>query len=129
MERYWGAMVCTAFGDKAVELTDTVEPLLGDVSNPVRVRAAEFLGLIGKINPQTVLTEIVNTTELEVEAVEALNSVVWFKDFFNDKYPVERADFKPKSLAGDVGDRLNYINGIPYPPKAKNKKKRKKSAL
>jgi len=128
MERYWGAMVCTAFGEDAAELADDVKPLIEDPSNPVRVRAAEFLGLIGEINPQVVLTEVVNSTELDIEAVEALNSIVWFKDFFNNKYPVKRADFNPKKAGGDVDDRLNYINGIPYPPKAAKKKKRKKSA-
>ena len=31
-------------------------------------------------------------------------------------------------MGGDVDDRLNYINGIPYPPKqAKPKRKRKKN--
>lgn len=127
MERYWGAMVCTAFGEQAASLTDVIKPLLKDSSNPVRVRAAEFLGLIGKINPQMTLIEVVNSTELDVEGVEALNSIVWFKDFFNNQYPVKRADFNPKKAGGDVDDRLNYINGIPYPPKVK-KNKRKKAA-
>jgi len=54
--------------------------------------------------------------------------VVWFKDFFNDRYPVKRADFNPVSMGADVDDRLNYINGIPYPPKAGKPKGRKKRA-
>ncbi len=67
------------------------------MSMTVRIRAAEFLGLIGEINPQTVLTEIVNTTENPVVATEALNSTVWFRDFFADQYPVKRSDFHPVS--------------------------------
>ena len=38
---------------------------------------------------------MVNTTKNPVEATEALNAVVWFKDFFEDRYPVTRYDFHP----------------------------------
>ncbi len=126
MIRYWGATACSSFGKEAAELADDVKPLLKDDSLIVRVRAAEFLGLIGRIKPQPVLTNIVNTTPNPVLATEALNSVVWFRDFFEDRYPVNRADFRPLSKGGDVDDRLNYINGIPYPPKPAKARKRKK---
>jgi uncharacterized sulfatase len=128
MIRYWGAMVCTAFGQEAASLAGTVSPLLQDTSLTVRIRAAEFLGLIGAINPQPVLTEIVNTTADPIVATEALNSVVWFRDFFGNRYAVERSDFDPVSNGADIVDRLNYINGVPYPPKVgKQNKKRKQS--
>ena len=117
-------MACTAFGDGAKSLAGDARPLLNDKSLTVRMRAAEFLGLIGEINPQTVLTEIVNTTDNPVVATEALNSVVWFRDFFNDRYPVARSDFQPVSKGGDIDDRLNYINGVPYPAKAPRARKR-----
>ena len=128
MVRYWGAMVCTAFGAGAVELADEVQPLLSDEVEIVRVRAAEFLGRIGKINPQPVLTEIVNTTRDPVVATEALNSVAWFRDFFEGRYPVRRSDFRPAAKGADVEDRLNYIDGVPYPPKAPKRKKTRKGA-
>ena len=125
MKRYWAAMTCTAFAADAAEISDDVKPLLKDDELIVRMRAAEFLGRIGKINPQTTLTQIVNTTQSSVEATEALNSIVWFRDFFNGKYPVKRSDFNPASDGADVNDRLNYINGVPYPPKAGKGKGRK----
>ena len=128
LQRYWAAMACTSFGKRASDLTDRARPLLKDSSLIVRMRAAEFLGSIGAINPQLTLTEIVNTSQNPVEATEALNSVVWFRDFFEDRYPVQRSDFQPASQGADVDDRLNYINGVPYPPKTgKPKKRRKKS--
>ncbi len=127
--RYWAATVCTTFGQQASDVVADVEPLLKDESMTVRIRAAEFLGSIGKINPQTVLTDVVNTTENPVEATEALNSVVWFRDFFGDRYPVKRDEFKPVSKGADIDDRLNYINGEPYPKKpAANKKRPNKKA-
>jgi arylsulfatase A-like enzyme len=114
--RYWAAMASTAFGDSAKPLTDQVQLLLKDASSTVRIRAAEFLGRVGAINPQPVLTEIVNKTEDAIVATEALNSIVWFRDFFDD-YPVVRSDFDPVAQGADIEDRLNYISGIPYPPK------------
>lgn len=126
MKRYWAAMTCTAFAADAAEIAANVKPLLKDEVLIVRMRAAEFLGRIGEINPQDTLAQIVNTTQNSVEATEALNSVVWFKDFFNGEYPVKRSDFNPVSNGADVDDRLNYINGIPYPPKAGKGNGRKK---
>ena len=126
MVRYWAAMACSSFGEAAKSLAGEVRPLLTDRSMTVRIRAAEFLGLIDAVNPQFVLTEVVNTTEDPVVATEALNSVVWFRDFFNDRYPVDRGDFRPVTLGADVDDRLNYINGVPYPPKANDVKKRRR---
>jgi HEAT repeat protein len=125
MIRYWAAMACTAFRDEAKSLAGDTRPLLKDKSLTVRIRAAEFLGLIGDINPQTTLAEIVNTTDNAVVATEALNSVVWFRDFFDDRYPVRRSDFKPVSKGADIDDRLNYINGVPYPPKTPRPSRRK----
>ena len=127
MVRYWAAMVCTAFGEQAATLAPDAEPLLTDESEVARLRAAEFLGRIGKINPQPLLTELVNSTADSVVATEALNSVVWFRDFFGEKYPVKRSDFNPAAAGADVMDRLNYINGVPYPPRPPKKKKGKKS--
>ncbi len=123
MIRYWGAMVCSTFGKEAAELAGSVESLLDDDSEIVRIRALEFLGIIGRRNPQQGLTEIVNTTADPVLATEALNSVVFFRDFFGDRYGVERSDFHPVCKGADIDDRLNYINGVPYPPRRPKPKK------
>jgi uncharacterized sulfatase len=117
--RYWAAMVCTSFGNEAASLASKAGPLLEDPKEIVRVRAAEFLGRIGKINPQKTLIEMVNTTADPIVATEALNSIVWLRDFFDGKYPVNRSDFTRNMKGGDVDDRLNYINGEPYPKKGK----------
>ena len=119
MKRYWAATACASFGLAAVSLASDAEPLVRDESMPVRIRAAEFLGQVGTINPQEVLIEVVNTTKNPVEATEALNAVVWFMDFFVDRYCVIRSDFHPIALGADIDDRLNYINGNPYPKKGK----------
>ncbi|MCG8587543.1 MAG: HEAT repeat domain-containing protein, partial [Pirellulales bacterium] len=121
MMRYWGVMVCTSFGEAAASLADDVLPLLKDDSDVVRIRAAEFLGLIDKADPRKTLIEVVNTTKNPIVATEALNSVVWFRDFFGDRYKMRRSDFHPVSKGDGVTRRLAYINGAPYPTKKKAK--------
>ena len=119
MVRYWAAMACSALGEAASSLVPDARPLLDDESATVRIRAAEFFGLIGETNPQRILTEIVNTTPNAVTATEALNSVVWFRDFFDGRYPVARSDFQPVNDGAGVQRRLDYINGEPYPPRSR----------
>ncbi|MGC6447323.1 MAG: sulfatase-like hydrolase/transferase [Rubripirellula sp.] len=119
MVRYWSMMACAAMGTQSSALTELAQKLLEDQEEIVRIRAAEFLGIVGKKNPQPTLINVVNTTGDPVVATEALNAVVLFKDFYDGRYPVTRDDFHPKTMGADVDDRLNYINGIPYPPKKK----------
>ncbi|MHC4993753.1 MAG: sulfatase-like hydrolase/transferase [Planctomycetota bacterium] len=121
MIRYWAAMVATSFGQSAADLAPAVKMLLEDENLIVRVRAAEFLGHIDRINPQPILAHIVNTTKDPIVSTEALNSIVWFKDRLEKPYPVKLEDFNPPVMGADVEDRLNYINGVPYPPKPKKK--------
>ena len=126
MHRYWAAMVCTSFGEKAASLAELAQPLLSDPEEIVQVRAIEFLGSIGRIQPQPLLIDLINKTTDPVLAVEALNVVVWFKDHFQDLHPVKRSDFHPKATGGDIDDRLNYINGNPYPNDSGTKRGKKK---
>ncbi|MEM0968307.1 MAG: sulfatase-like hydrolase/transferase, partial [Verrucomicrobiota bacterium] len=125
--RSWAAMVCTGFGREARPLAGNLEPLLEDSSEQVRLRAIECLGSLGVVHPQPLLIELINQTEDPILATEALGSVVWFRDFFGDRYHVERAAFHPTAKGGDADDRLNYLNGVPYPPKksVKTPKQRK----
>ena len=127
MVRFWAATVCASFGDEASSLVEAAKPLLKDESNVVRMRACDFLGRVGVINPQTILTDVVNSTKDPVEATEALNSVVWFRDFFQNRFPVQRSDFNPIAKGADISPRLNYIKGQPYPPKKKKPNKKPKN--
>jgi arylsulfatase A-like enzyme len=125
-KRYWAAMTAAAIGDPAAPLADSAAPLLKDANNMVRVRAAEFLGGLRKIDPQPVLREIVNSSQNAVEATEALNAVVHFRDLLANPYPIDIATLNPASKGADVMDRWNYLNGEPYPPRKKPAKKPKK---
>ena len=126
MFRYWAVMTCSAFGKEAADMADTVKLLLKDKSPLVRLRAVEFLGLLGEVSPQPLLVEIVNSTKDQVLAAEALNSVVWFRDFFDNRYPVSQSDFPSAPIGLNVKSRLDYIGGSTGPKRKSSKKKKKR---
>ena len=112
--RYSAAMTCSAIGAEAVSLAEEVAPLIHDESLVVRVRAAEFLGLINKVDPQPILTEIVNRTSNDVEAGEALNSIVYFRDCHQPAYPIDASMLEPQTKGDIITRRIDYLNDDPY---------------
>jgi HEAT repeat protein len=53
MHRYWALIVCSSHGQSAVEFAEQAKAIsVHDPDRMVRIRAAEFLGLIGAMNPQ-----------------------------------------------------------------------------
>ena len=114
--RYWGAIVCSSFGKDASSFTGTAKNLVkNDADNLVRVRAAEFLALIGAAGPQDAIYEALKNAESEVEANLILNTVTLLQDGqpgyeFNidpDIFPKEwRSDAR-----GNVSRRLAYFMG------------------
>lgn len=123
--RYSAAMACSAIGQKAADLASDVEPLLKDKSLVVRIRAAEFLGLINQQDPQPILTSIVNSTQNPVEAAEALNSIVYFRDCHKPSYAIQPSALKPTSKGDSITRRIDYLNGEPYKSKKPKKGKKK----
>lgn len=81
LQRYWGLIGCSSFGEQAAEMAELVLQLAdADDSRLARMRAAEFLGLIGQRDPMPVLAELLRQTEDPVEADLILNSVVLLRD-------------------------------------------------
>ena len=127
MQRYWAAMVCSSFGKQAGEFAGEAGKLAdGDPSEVVRIRVAEFLGVIGNRNPQPILADVINTTNSAVVATEALNSVTYFTDF--TKYKVDMTSLKPAAKGDGINRRIDYLNGEPYKSKPRGRKKKKKAA-
>jgi hypothetical protein len=80
-QRYWALIACSSHGDdaqsmvaKAKELAATDDELL------VRVRAAEFLGLVGAADPQPTVLHCLEQTTSPVEANLILNTLVLLRD-------------------------------------------------
>lgn len=111
MERYWAATVCASFGEDASELVGTIRPLLEDEDRMVRVRAAEFLGRIGKIDPREVLIDVVNASKHPVEHLIALNAAAFFHENGKMAYPMDPANLKTVSPNSEAQRRVQYFSG------------------
>ncbi|MCV6605208.1 MAG: sulfatase [Porticoccaceae bacterium] len=113
LARYWGLITCSSFGQQATGFAATARRLAArDGDNLVRVRAAEFLALIGKGNPAPVIEEVLNSTDNEFEAALALNTVVLLRDFHGYEFTIS-ADMFPGEWLSDkksnVKRRVDYL--------------------
>lgn len=126
LQRLWAVSSCAAFGSEAEELAEAAMPLLDDNDPIVRVRAAEFLGQIGKTDPRETLIDVVNQADEYVVALIALNAVIYFHDHQDLAYPVEADAFTIETDDREIHNRLGYIRGdwLTSPPKRKKKAKK-----
>jgi len=108
-DQYWGLIVCSAHGKAAAGFAQRAKALTGkDVEPLVRVRAAEFLGLIGAADPRPTLTDVLATTDDPVEALLTLNTVVLLRDG-KPGYEFTLAEDGVKALNQMVKWRLAYL--------------------
>ena len=114
--RYWGAIVCSSFGKEASSFTETAKNLVkNDADNLVRVRAAEFLALIGAVKPQKAIYLSLKNAESEVEANLILNTVTLLQDGqpgyeFNINPGIFPKEWR-SNVRGNVSRRLAYLTG------------------
>lgn len=132
MDRYWGLIVCSCFGTDAASFTKTAKKLAKDEDLLVRVRAAEFLGLIGAEDPSATILGCLKESTQGVRTNLILNSAVLLRDG-KPGYPIKISadDIHEEAISfQDVQRRLAYFaseDGIPKNPKGLgNSKKRKK---
>jgi arylsulfatase A-like enzyme len=112
-KRYWGLIVCSAFGSQADVFVEKARALAAEDGNLlVRTRAAEFLALIGAQAPQQVLMDVLAKSKSEAETLLVLNTVVLLRD----GRPGYSFEIKPGDVAtrgGSVDRRLMYLGVIP----------------
>lgn len=123
LQRYWALSSCAALGAEAEELAPAAMPLLEDEDPVVRIRAAEFLGRIGKTDPRETLLEVINQTDHHVTALMALNALVYFHDHADLAYPVAAANLTVDLEDREIGNRLAYFRGDWLAAKAAGPKK------
>ncbi len=113
-QRYWGLIVCSSHGKAAEAFVPLAQKLAEDDAELlVRVRAAEFLGLIGAADPRPTITDALLKSESPVEANLILNTAV----LLQDGRPGYRFDLPRGKIVGDrkgasvryVTARLNYL--------------------
>lgn len=112
--RYWGLVTCSSFGEEASEFIDEAKALSeDDPENLVRLRAVEFLGLVGAVNPNRGLAKCIRDSETEVEANIVLNTVTLFRDFSEWSNLVLDPEWVPaewlESNRGNVSRRYGYL--------------------
>lgn len=106
--RYWALCAASVMGKPAAPLADRARALLGDDHQLIRLRAAEFLAIIGEQDPRPVLKDILRTTDEPLVALLTLNSVVHFQD----GKPGYDFNLKPNDVrakSGEVQRRLEYL--------------------
>lgn len=110
-ERYWGLIACSCFGQDAEALVPTAKELLTDPERLVRVRAAEFLGLVDAADPRPTLVDALNTTRDPVEAVLIFNTVVFFHDRAENRLPFDVQSLDMQVQGDGVERRIRYLKG------------------
>jgi arylsulfatase A-like enzyme len=113
-ERYWGLIVCSSFMEEAKSFVTRARTIAAqDTENLVRVRAAEFLGLIKEEDPAPVIIEVLAHANNEVEAYLTLNTVVLLKDLSGYNFKIDPEIFPAEWRAAErseVNRRLGYLN-------------------
>ncbi|WP_303317222.1 sulfatase [Flavivirga abyssicola] len=112
-ERYWGLITCSNFGKEAISLKDdaiTISKTDSELIN--RVRAAEFLGLIGAENPIQVMTEALYSSEDSSEALLILNSMTLMKECQHKyRFNIDRTKLKNNILSIKlIKTRVDYLS-------------------
>lgn len=110
-QRYWGLIVCSAFGEPATALSVRIQEMAqSDPVNLVRVRAAEFLALTSSYDAWPVLRETLRNAQSATEANLILNTVVLLRDGFGKKLPVTADDVRHLNEGrGELERRLEYL--------------------
>jgi len=108
-QRYWGLIVCSTHGKAAGEFIEEAKALAAKDPDPlIRVRAAEFLGLIGAADPRAVLMDVLATTGDPLVALLCLNTIVLLRDGERGYvFTITKKDIKAKHQYIDW--RLKYL--------------------
>jgi arylsulfatase A-like enzyme len=109
-ERYWALIACSCFGKDAAPLVPAAGKRLADDELLVRVRAAEFLAIVGAADPRPALYEVLNTTQSTVAALLTFNTVVFINDHLKG-YPFDMSRLKMQVRGGEVKRRTDYLAG------------------
>ena len=113
-QRYWALIVLSSFGEQANSFAQRANDIAqSDEENLVRLRAIEFLALIGKENPSQLLPALLISAANEVEATIILNTAVLLRDFTEYDIQID-SEMIPLSLSDpqrlNIDRRLNYLS-------------------
>ncbi len=109
--RYWGLISASTFGRKDDELVVAAHMILAnDEENLNRVRAAEYLGLIGAIDPAKPLLDSLGRAKSGPEATLILNSITLLRDGQQRiEFEFDESHFHFEFKDGNVENRKDYL--------------------
>ena len=113
-QRYWALIVLSSFGEQANSFAQRANDIAqSDDENLVRLRAIEFLALIGRENPSQLLPALLISAANEVEATIILNTAVLLRDFTEYDIQID-SEMIPLSLTSpqrlNIDRRLDYLS-------------------
>ena len=83
--------------------------LLADDNLMVRVRAAEFLGIIKAMDPMPTLVGVLNESESSQEVLLTFNTIAYLRD--HKGYDFDLSPVKLKVKRGEYTRRTDYLSG------------------
>lgn len=111
-ERYWAIIACSTFGPKAIGMESRIREIASTDPELInKVRAAEFLGIVKKLDPSDVITNSLYASKKPSEALLILNSIVLMESGnYNYIFDIQ-LDKIAKVVAEDseVVSRLKYL--------------------
>ncbi|MFC4992559.1 sulfatase-like hydrolase/transferase [Rubritalea tangerina] len=110
-ERYWGCISAASFGDQAKDLAGAVrEVAKKDENRLVRVRAAEYLAMIGDTGAKAVVDEAISSSTDAVELNLILNTAAMLYEFDPKVYQFKLDGSKLKAKSHLIKERVQYLN-------------------
>jgi hypothetical protein len=108
-ERYWGVIVCSTHGPAALSVVEQAKTMAQrDPELLVRVRAAEFLGLVNAADPRPVIREVLAQAEHPLVALLTLNTMVLLRDS-KPGYAFAISAKDVKAQHPNISRRLEYL--------------------
>jgi len=111
-QRYWGWIACSCFKKDAKEFVEQAKTVVdSDPEILVRIKAAEFLAIVGEGTPGENFVSCLNRSKSAMEVLLILNSVVMLRDGPSKcKFELEKVALDPKVAADpQVKRRMEYL--------------------
>ncbi|WP_289054818.1 sulfatase family protein [Carboxylicivirga marina] len=114
-ERYWALIVCSSYMKKIPQLLPVIKAIANNDNLLInKVRAAEYLAIVGEQAPQKVMTEALYASQDVTEAMLILNSMALMKSpafdyVFNLDDSKIRVLSEEKKLIKELMKRVNYL--------------------
>ncbi len=106
---FWALIACSRFGAEAGEMESRARTLSGDGFLPVRIAAAEFLGVLGTEDALPILYELARTATVQADAALALNAMTYLRDELGYELDPALLKLNPDLQRNQVARRLEYL--------------------